>query len=102
MPPLPCPACDHPLSAETFSGHYGRAVELDLCHHCNALWFDKLENLALDAGGILALLHSMHAGARADRQALPDRLSCPRCRSTQPRTRPACPWTWQPSGRRSS
>ena len=82
MAPLPCPACGEALSAERYAGHYGRKVELDLCHHCNALWFDRMENMALSAGGVLALLRSMNAKAQDDRQRLPDKLRCPRCRST--------------------
>lgn len=81
-PTLPCPACHAPLDVEHHAGHYGKQVELDICHHCNALWFDKMENLALSAGGVLSLLRSMHQHDHHDRQRLPGRLSCPRCRGT--------------------
>lgn len=74
-----CPACREPMHAERYPGHYGRKVELDVCHHCNAIWFDKLENLGLTAGGVLDLLKSMHARYEGDRHILPERKRCPRC-----------------------
>ncbi len=77
--PLPCPACKGPMTTEHYAGHYGRQVELDACHACNTMWFDKMENLALSAGGVIALLRSMQQRADHDRQPLPDALHCPRC-----------------------
>lgn len=41
-----------------------------------------MENLALSAGGVLALLRSMNDRARDDRRPLPEGLRCPRCRAT--------------------
>ncbi|NOY24303.1 MAG: hypothetical protein GXP62_00360 [Oligoflexia bacterium] len=76
---VPCPACHRPMLAETYAGHYGREVALDICHHCNAIWFDKLENLGLTAGGVLALIQSMQARYQQDRQPLPQTMPCPRC-----------------------
>lgn len=85
-----CPACRQPMAAERYPGHYGRKVELDVCHACNALWFDKLENLGLTAGGVLELLQSMHARHQERLLILPSLLRCPRCdgdlRSSRRRT----------------
>lgn len=82
-----CPACGQTMDAEHFAGHYGRKVELDLCHHCNALWFDRMENLALTAGGVLALLQSMQAHYADDRVPMPKLKHCPRCESTLEQSR---------------
>lgn len=76
---LPCPSCRDPMQVEHYPGHYGREVELDVCHACNALWFDKLENLALSPGGVVSLLKSMHERHRDGRGPMPHRLGCPRC-----------------------
>ncbi len=94
MKARPCPACREPMSAERFAGNYGREVELDICHRCNALWFDHLENVALSAGGILALLRSMHERETGERQPLPERTLCPEC---QGRLRPS--WRMAPPSR---
>ncbi len=79
MADLHCPSCAQPLSVETFEGHYGAKVELDLCHSCELIWFDKLENIQLSANGALGLLRSMATGLDPQRQPLPDRMDCPRC-----------------------
>jgi Zn-finger nucleic acid-binding protein len=76
---LPCPSCSVPMHIEQYPGHYGREVELDVCHHCNALWFDNLESLALSPGGVVSLLKSMHQRHAEDRGPMPMRMGCPRC-----------------------
>ncbi len=76
---LPCPSCRNPMRVEHYPGHYGREVELDVCHYCNALWFDKLESLALSPGGVVSLLKSMHQRHSDERGRMSPRPGCPRC-----------------------
>ena len=78
--PLSCPACDAPMTTERFEGHYGRTVDLDLCHGCGLIWFDRQESLALTPGAVLKLFVAIdeHRDQRHPLGALAPR--CPRCR----------------------
>jgi len=75
-----CPSCGEALSTEVFEGHYGARVELDLCHACELIWFDKMENIRLSSAGVLALMRAMATDLDPQRRTLPERLPCPRCR----------------------
>ena len=79
-----CPSCGEALSIEFFEGHYGARVELDLCHACELIWFDKMENIRLSSAGVLALMRAMAADLDPQRRTLPERLPCPRCRRPLP------------------
>ena len=43
------------MSAYSLPGHYGRPVDLDVCHDCNAIWFDQGESTQLSPDGTVAL-----------------------------------------------
>jgi len=43
------------MSLYSLPGHYGRSVEIDVCHDCNALWFDQGESTQLSPDGTVAL-----------------------------------------------
>jgi hypothetical protein len=75
-----CPGCRQEMVSETLDGHYGRTVQLDLCHACGALWFDGHESLTLAPGAILRLFARI-SEKRAERH-LPtaEAPACPRCR----------------------
>lgn len=91
-----CPSCDRLLSVEHFEGHYGARVELDLCHPCELIWFDKLENIRLSAGGVLALMRAMSEGLDGARPVLPSELGCPRCAAPlRTEVRRKGPASWQ-------
>lgn len=55
------------------------ALTVDLCGHCQGLWFDAYESTALSAAGTLQLFRAVHAADPAARAPLPPRLRCPRC-----------------------
>ena len=74
-----CPGCGSGTSLETFDGHYGTRVELDVCHACNGLWFDPHEGQRLTPDSTLALLQSMRERADQARTPLLDFHRCPRC-----------------------
>lgn len=78
--PPSCPGCDLPMVTRRFDAHYGRTVDLDLCHGCGLVWFDRQESLALTPGAVLALFVALDE-QRERRHAL-GRLAprCPRCR----------------------
>ncbi len=74
-----CPGCSEPMVPETLDGNYGRALALDLCHDCGALWFDGAESLALTPGAVLRLFQLIHERAAARQPRAFGVLACPRC-----------------------
>ena len=86
---LHCPACHSEMATEHFPTHYGHMgdTELDLCHRCNAIWFDKMEHLALSPSGVIQLLKLMQDRHTGDRAVLPQRLDCTRCGGALRRSR---------------
>jgi hypothetical protein len=50
-----CTNCSTLMSLYALPGHYGRAIDIDVCHDCNALWFDQNESTQLSPDGTVAL-----------------------------------------------
>ncbi len=50
-----CTNCSTLMSLYTLPGHYGNSVAIDVCHNCNALWFDQSESTQLSPDGTVAL-----------------------------------------------
>jgi len=67
------------MTTDTLDGLYGRAVTLDLCHACGALWFDGRESLQLTPGAVIELFARIHAEAAARQPLAATALACPRC-----------------------
>lgn len=69
------------MQAQTFDGHQGRPVVIDICLACQCLWFDTHESLSLTPGSTLALFRTI-----GEQTTRPSPLSsdtgaqCPRCR----------------------
>jgi hypothetical protein len=79
-PPLHCPGCDQPMQTRRLDAHYGRSVDLDLCHGCALIWFDTRESIALTPGAVLRLFTTLDEH-RAQRHPLQrEAMYCPRCR----------------------
>lgn len=76
---MDCPSCSNNMLNEQFEGNYGTQIELDICHTCNAIWFDKAERLRLTPGSVIKLFKSMHENQSAVTHPLKEHLSCPRC-----------------------
>lgn len=74
-----CPGCGHQATPEVYEGNYTPRVELDVCHHCNSLWFDGRESLALTPGATVKLFHSMYDRREQARQPHQALKACPRC-----------------------
>lgn len=74
-----CPGCSQEMSHQDFEKNYANFATIDICHPCAALWFDKLENLALTPGAVLRLFVLMNDNHPAQRNPLGDNLACPRC-----------------------
>jgi hypothetical protein len=67
------------MATEAYAGNYGSTVEIDVCHHCNGIWFDGRESLQLSPGSTLKLFQSMHDRQAQARAALLEQMACPRC-----------------------
>jgi hypothetical protein len=68
------------METHTLDGHLGRPVTIDLCHSCQAFWFDTRESLSLTPGSTLTLFRIIGEHA-AHPQATADTAKCPRCRA---------------------
>jgi len=78
---LPCPNCAEPMEPRSFARLYGRSVTLDVCRHCQGLWFDGLELLQLSPGATLELFASLGLEAGTARRPLAATLRCTRCQT---------------------
>lgn len=58
--------------------HHGEVI-LDLCFHCQGIWFDDFESVQITPGGIIELFKLIHQHRDDQRLALRDPLPCPRC-----------------------
>ncbi len=74
-----CPNCHAGMRTRSFEQMYGRSEELDICHACQAIWFDKQELLQLSPGATLDLLSAIAESENAARLPIAPRLFCPRC-----------------------
>ena len=43
------------MSIYMLPGHYSQQVEIDVCHDCNAIWFDQMESSKLSPDGTVTL-----------------------------------------------
>lgn len=76
--PLACGNCGAGLRRLVLDGHYGSAVEIDLCAPCHLLWFDTLESVRLTGVSLLALIGEMAQAQRLAHRPL-GATACPRC-----------------------
>ena len=67
------------MQAERLEARYGNALEVDVCQHCNGLWFDGRESLMLSPGSTLKLFGAMYERRASARQPLVPEKRCPRC-----------------------
>jgi hypothetical protein len=67
------------MTALTLDGHHGRPVAIDLCHACQAIWFDAYESLQLAPASVLRLFREISSHQASRQLPAPD-AACPRCR----------------------
>ena len=77
---LNCGNCGAPMRALRLAGHYGQAVEIDLCAACHLVWFDAVESARLPGPALLELIGEMAAAQSLAHQPLNPAAVCPRCR----------------------
>ncbi|UCV26919.1 zf-TFIIB domain-containing protein [Ferribacterium limneticum] len=79
MKPLPCPSCQQTMTKHRLERlHHGEVV-LDLCFHCQGIWFDEFESAQITPGGIIEFFKLLHEHHDDQRTPLRDPLKCPRC-----------------------
>ncbi len=67
------------MKALHLNGHYGRTLVIDLCHTCQAFWFDGIESLQLEPASVLELFRIVGEAGGGVRAPLSDSARCPRC-----------------------
>jgi hypothetical protein len=70
------------MIALTLEGRLGRQVTIDLCHACQAFWFDGFESLQLAPGAVLQLFRTIGEQSATRATPLSATAACPRCAQT--------------------
>jgi len=78
-PPLVCGNCRETMQRLALAGHYGHAVDLDLCRGCDLVWFDGSETAQLSGPALLELIGHMAAARALPHEMLRADPRCPRC-----------------------
>jgi Zn-finger nucleic acid-binding protein len=74
------------MEDETFDGHLGRSVAIDICHACQSFWFDARESVSLSPGSTLALFRVIGEKLTRPQRTNSDVAKCPRCKGRLRRT----------------
>jgi ribosomal protein L31 len=77
---LHCPNCGQPMKRHVFESTDVRALEVDVCHRCHAIWFDTNESARLSPDGVVDLFRLVHAQGSATAERFSSTLPCARCR----------------------
>lgn len=67
------------MREERYTTQLGGHVDVDVCHHCNGLWFDGIESHQLGRASMQALVESMRARQDTARAPWKPARRCPRC-----------------------
>ena len=78
-PALACGNCRQPMQRIALAGHYGHTVELDVCRHCDLIWFDDSETAQLSGSALLELIGEMAQAQTLPHELFRDDARCPRC-----------------------
>ena len=68
------------MQEETFTDRMNRPVVIDMCHPCQAFWFDTRESVQLTPGSTLALFRTIGEKTGKPGPSMTDAPRCPRCR----------------------
>lgn len=74
-----CPSCRAPMHARHLRRKLGGEVMLDICLHCQGIWFDVFESLQLAPEGVVELFRLIQEQPEGQRLPLAASLFCPRC-----------------------
>src|SRR3954469_24968793 len=74
-----CPSCRGETRTITLERTIGGPLTLDLCHHCDGIWFDAGEQFRLMPESTLRLIRTVQADREDRRADAGTRFLCPRC-----------------------
>ena len=74
-----CPNCTGVMEPMKLEGHQGTGVEIDVCWHCQAFWFDRFESLHLAPASTLRLMKLIGERGGSAPAVLSAEMHCPRC-----------------------
>ena len=74
-----CPCCRGETAPITLERTIGGPLTLDLCHHCDGIWFDAGEQFRLMPDSTLRLIKEVQVNRAERRTDAGTRLLCPRC-----------------------
>jgi Zn-finger nucleic acid-binding protein len=74
-----CPFCRGVMEGITLERTIGGPLELEVCRHCDGIWFDAGEQFRLMPDATLYLIRDLQANRRERRTQPGTRLRCPRC-----------------------
>lgn len=69
------------MQEQALDGRMGRPVVIDICHGCQAFWFDTHESLSLTPGSTLQLFKIIGEHAARPERTNADLSKCPRCKA---------------------
>ena len=78
-PTFACGNCRQPMQRLQLPGHYGSSVEIDLCSHCDLVWFDFTETAQITGPSMLDLIGAMARSQTLPHEMLHANTACPRC-----------------------
>ena len=78
---IPCPGCRAPMARQAYERKPAGTVDIDLCHPCHLFWFDRFESTALTPGAVIELFGAIHEHHDGPPRPVPEKVSCPQCRS---------------------
>jgi Zn-finger nucleic acid-binding protein len=87
---MTCPGCRGETATLTLQRTIGGPLTLDLCHHCDGIWFDAGEQFRLMPDSTLTLIKAMQANHQERRAEAGTRLLCPRCNEPLAETYDLC------------
>ena len=85
-----CPACRGAMENITLQRTIGGPLQLEVCRHCDGIWFDAGEQFRLMPDATLRFIHDVQANRQDHRAQLGTRLFCPRCRDDLASTYDLC------------
>ena len=75
------------MQQRTLARNTGGELQIDVCHGCRAIWFDRNESLQLSPGAVIELFQDIHRHRDDPRRPLAERPVCPHCRTALALTR---------------
>src|SRR4029077_873321 len=77
-----CPSCSAAMTrVDNLGAQLGATVDIDLCHACRAIWFDRYEDLQIAPAATLKVFSLISQPQSGGARPLSGQLRCPRCQT---------------------